>query len=329
MAKVDHSTFMPEVYLSPVDVRLIIDSFHINQLRGLIATAFCRGDHGIISDVRAIADSDRSMREIFITCLSTKTNADDLFSLFSLYGEVAEAYVDETILGKKTCNGSVIFRHVDGAVLALKEPSKKIHGRMTFSRRFSDGRGLASSCSSRMLFVGNVPADMRWDRLLAFFSAFGEIEEGPLGIDPETGKFRGFAIFIFKNVDGLQSSLVAPIKNVDGHKLLCCSVYSSTSPSGGVPLRQPDHLLVGGSGSAPAAGPTTHHPNPSFPFPPAQGGVVAYEQGFVPGLDGLGGYPLITQLRGAPYTVMYYPPADSNPGQIPGGEMDQNKPPNN
>ncbi|KAG6493106.1 UBP1-associated protein 2C-like [Zingiber officinale] len=331
MADEDYFTSIPEVYLSPADVRLIIDSFPINQLRGLIATAFCRGDQDIVSNVRAIADRDLTMRTIYITSLSTETATDDLFYLFSPYGEVEHAHVDfDGDTGNTMCTGFVTFQHADGAVLALKEPSKKIHGRMTFARRFFDGRGLTSSCSIRMVFVGNVPPDMRWDRLLAHFSSFGEIEEGPLGMDPQTGKFMGFAIFIFKNVDGARNSLLEPIKNIDGHVLRCTSVYSSGwkpgAPLGGVP--QPDHRLAGRIGSPAAAGPT-HLPNLSFSFPQPLGGVVAYEQGIGPGLDGLVGYPLISHLRGAPYTVMYYPPADSNPGQrVPGGETDQNMPSN-
>ena len=62
---------------------------------------------------------------------------------------------------------------------------------------------------------------MPGERLLAHFSSYGELEEGPLGFDKVTGKSRGFAIFIYKNVEGARASLLDPIKSIDGHQLTC------------------------------------------------------------------------------------------------------------
>jgi len=38
----------------------------------------------------------------------------------------------------------------------------------------------------------------------SFFPQYGEIEEGPLGFDRQSGRSRGFALFIFKLVEATQ-----------------------------------------------------------------------------------------------------------------------------
>ncbi|KAF8402746.1 hypothetical protein HHK36_010836 [Tetracentron sinense] len=48
-----------------------------------------------------------------------------------------------------------------------------------------------------------------------------EIEEGPLGFDKRMGKLRGFALFVYKNVEAAKASLVDPTKTIDGHQLVC------------------------------------------------------------------------------------------------------------
>ncbi|CAA6665844.1 unnamed protein product [Spirodela intermedia] len=123
--------------------------------------------------------------------------------------------------------GFITFRHIDGALLALKEPSKKIDGRMTVTQLAASGvagptaaQPSAADVPLRKIYVGSVPHDMPAERLLAHFSSYGEIEEGPLGFDKQTGKSRGFALFVYKSVDGAKASLVDPTKVIDGHTML-------------------------------------------------------------------------------------------------------------
>ncbi|MGV7428876.1 hypothetical protein PJI19_29435, partial [Mycobacterium kansasii] len=80
--------------------------------------------------------------------------------------------------------GFVTFKHIDGAVLALKEPNKKIDGRITVTQLAATGNtGPAGGVdvSMRKIYVGNIPFEISSERLLGHFSAYGEIEEGPLG----------------------------------------------------------------------------------------------------------------------------------------------------
>ncbi|XP_039788928.1 UBP1-associated protein 2B-like [Panicum virgatum] len=67
------------------------------------------------------------------------------------------------------------------------------------------------------------------DALRVFFSKFGEIEEGSLGADRDTGLFRGYAIFFFKTPDGLKKALEEPTKVFDGCELQCRRAYRVTN----------------------------------------------------------------------------------------------------
>jgi len=118
----------------------------------------------------------------------------------------------------------VTFKHMGGAQKALKEPSKKIDSRVTACQMASAGPAPAhppNETTGRKIYVSNVPADISADKLLSFFSKYGEVEEGPLGFDKQTGKSRGFALFIYKNVEGAKKALEEPNKNIDGHSMNC------------------------------------------------------------------------------------------------------------
>ncbi|XP_078431567.1 RNA-binding (RRM/RBD/RNP motifs) family protein [Wolffia australiana] len=214
--------------LAPSDARKIIESFSKEQLLEIVQEATCR--HGdVLAAVRSVADQDLSQRKLFIRGLGWETTADGLRSLFSAYGELEEAVVImDKNTGKSKGYGFIVFRHIDGAILALKEPSKKIDGRMSVSQLASSGASgaaiaqpQAADVGLRKIYVGNVPYDMSSERLLSHFSSYGEIEEGPLGFDKQTGKSRGFALFVYKTVDGAKASLVDATKVIDGHTMVC------------------------------------------------------------------------------------------------------------
>ncbi|KAJ7968692.1 UBP1-associated protein 2C [Quillaja saponaria] len=93
----------------------------------------------------------------------------------------------------------------------------------------------ATDVSLRKIFVGNVPFDISSERLLAYFSMFGEIEEGPLGFDKGSGKLKGFAFFVYKTEEGARASLVEPVKNIDGHQVVCkFAVDNKKGRAGGI-----------------------------------------------------------------------------------------------
>jgi heterogeneous nuclear ribonucleoprotein A1/A3 len=216
------------------DVLRLLEPLSRDQLADIAAAAALAS--GVALDaVRAAADRDPALRKLFVRGLGWETNSDSLRAIFSAYGDLEEAVViSDKATGRSKGYGFVTFRHADSAVLALKEPSKKIDGRVTVTQLAAAGAaggpsggtagaGGAPSAdvSLRKIFVGNVPADMPSERLLAHFAAYGEIEEGPLGFDKLTGKFRGFALFVYKTPEGAQASLVDSTKVIEGHQLVC------------------------------------------------------------------------------------------------------------
>lgn len=69
--------------------------------------------------------------------------------------------------------------------------------------------------------MSNVQRDVDKETLKGFFERFGEIETGPFGFDVNTGKSRGFAIFVYKTVEGARKALEEPVKVFQGHQLHC------------------------------------------------------------------------------------------------------------
>jgi heterogeneous nuclear ribonucleoprotein A1/A3 len=220
--------------LTREDVLRLLEPLSRDQLADIAAAAALVSAHALDA-VRAAADRDPALRKLFVRGLGWETTSDTLRTIFSAYGDLEEAVViTDKNTGRSKGYGFVTFRHADSAVLALKEPSKKIDGRISVTQLAAAGAaggpsgGAAGTggapmadVSLRKIFVGNVPADMSSERLLAHFASYGEIAEGPLGFDKETGKFRGFALFVYKTPEGAQASLVDSVKVIDGHQLVC------------------------------------------------------------------------------------------------------------
>ncbi|KAM1758706.1 hypothetical protein ACFX11_007806 [Malus domestica] len=284
--------------LSPEDARRLIERFTPDQLLDILQDALSR-HVDVLDAVRSIADPDASQRKLFIRGLGWDTTTEGLRSLFSAYGELEEAIVilDKTT-GKSKGYGFVTFRHVDSALMALKEPSKKIDGRMTVTQLASAGNSNSNTASNnvadvslRKIYVANVPYDMPSDKLLAHFALYGEIEEGPLGFDKQTGKCKGYALFVYKTPEGSQAALVDPAKNIEGRQLLCkLAIDGKKSKSDGP-----------GQGQGPGSGSNAHGDGMGMAPPssiPGQygipGGIGSYG-GYNSGLQGqppLGHHPL-------------------------------------
>ncbi|KAM1057641.1 hypothetical protein EV2_031786 [Malus domestica] len=121
-----------------------------------------------------------------------------------------------------------LFRPVPRTKRDLKQSSKKIDGRMTVTQLASAGNSNSNTASNnvadislRNIYVANVPYDMPLDKHLAHFALYGEIEEGPLGLDKQTGKCKGYALFVYKTLEGAQAALVDHMKNIEGRQLTC------------------------------------------------------------------------------------------------------------
>ncbi|KAL6553489.1 hypothetical protein OROGR_007331 [Orobanche gracilis] len=236
VVKLESDIFNP-LMLTIDDARKIVGAFTHEQLLDIVQNALLRHPD-VLDAVRSITDRDVTQRKLFIRGLGWETTTEKLHALFSTYGELDEAVVIlDKVTGKSKGFGFITFKHVDGAIMALKEPSKSIEGRMTVTQLASAGNSGGGGAgggagggggvnnpvdvSMRKIYVSNVPYDMPPDRLLQHFSMYGEIEEGPLGFDKATGKSKGFALFVYKTIEAARASLVDQVKNIDGHQLNC------------------------------------------------------------------------------------------------------------
>ncbi|GAA0170502.1 hypothetical protein LIER_24744 [Lithospermum erythrorhizon] len=210
--------------LSPGDADKIIESLSKEQLLPILRSALLRHPD-VLDSVRNVADADVTQRKLFVRGLGWETTTESLRTTFSCFGEIEEAIViTDKGTGKSKGYGFVTFKHIDGAIVALKEPNKKIDGRITVTQLAAagnSGNSGSADVSLRKIYVGNVPFEVSSERLLQYFSVFGEIEEGPLGFDKQTGKAKGFAFFVYKTEEGARASLYEPMKNLDGHQVVC------------------------------------------------------------------------------------------------------------
>lgn len=287
--------------LTPEDARKIIDRLNPDQLIDIVQRALVRHPD-VIDSVRSVADPDTSQRKLFIRGLGWETNTEGLRSLFSAYGEIEEAVVIlDKQTGKSKGYGFVTFRHVDGSLLALKEPSKKIDGRMTVTLLAAAGTlgsnanaNAFADVSLRKIYVANVPYDMSSDKLLHHFLQYGEMEEGPLGFDKQTGKCRGYALFVYKTPEGAKAALVDPVKNIEGRQLNCKLAIDGKKGKQGGPMGDGVQAHVGGPRSCRGEGRGVAPPSSMTGQFGGPGGMGSYGD-FSGGLQGpppMGHHPL-------------------------------------
>ncbi|XP_044473484.1 UBP1-associated protein 2C-like [Mangifera indica] len=290
--------------LNPQDSRKIVERLTNDQLLDILSNAVTRHPD-VLEAVRSIADADPTQRKLFIRGLGWDTTTEGLRNIFSVYGELEEAVVIlDKATGKSKGYGFITFKHIDGAMLALKEPSKKIDGRVTVTNLAVAGNSANSTnnpvdVSLRKIFVGNVPNDMSADKLLAHFACYGEIEEGPLGFDKQTGKPKGFALFVYKTAEGAQAALVDPIKTVEG-KQLNCRLADNKKAKG------PDGIPPGGPGNV-----NVNHGDGMGMVPPPAGGSMPGSYG------GPGGHGSYGPFSGAPPLGHHVNSSLGGPGQVP------------
>ncbi|PPR99980.1 hypothetical protein GOBAR_AA20684 [Gossypium barbadense] len=206
-----------------------------------------------ISSVRELADVDPAQRKIFVHGLSWDTTAETLTAEFAKYGEIEECKaVTDRVSGKSKGYAFILFKHRSGARRALKQPQKKIGNRTTSCQLASQGPVPAppptappvSEYTQRKIFVSNVSAEMDPEKLLEFFKQFGEIEEGPLGLDKHTGKPKGFALFVYRSIESARKALEEPHKNFEGHVLHCQKAIDGPKQTKGGFGGETGHLMA-------------------------------------------------------------------------------------
>ncbi|KAL9273273.1 UBP1-associated protein 2A-like protein [Drosera capensis] len=212
-------------------INKLLEPFSKDQLMSILVSA-AESHPNIASNIRTLADEDPVHRKIFIHGLGWDATTETLRDVFGKYGEIEDckAVVDKAT-GKSKGYGFVMFRSRSGARRALREPQKRIGNRMTACQlaavgpvpggQAGGGSVVGSEHTARKIYVSNVSAEIDPGKLTGYFAKYGEIEEGPLGIDKATGKFKGFCLFVYKTVEGAKRALEEAHKNFDGHMLHC------------------------------------------------------------------------------------------------------------
>ncbi|KAK6925510.1 RNA recognition motif domain [Dillenia turbinata] len=220
-------------------VENLLEPFGKDQLVSLVKEAVQKYPD-FASSIHKLADLDPAHRKIFVYGLGWDTTTETLTQVFGKYGEIEDCRaVTDKISGKSKGYGFILYRHRAGARKALKQPQKKIGNRMTTCQLASTGPAPAqtpaappvSEYTQRKIFVSNVSAEIDTQKLFKFFEKFGEIEEGPLGLDKATGKPKGFALFVYKSIEGAKKALEEPHKDFEGHTLHCQKAIDGPKPS--------------------------------------------------------------------------------------------------
>lgn len=215
-------------------IHTLLQSFTRSQLLEILEEAAIVHPN-ILHTILSMIDDDPSHRKLFVRSLGPNTTSQSLHEFFSRYGFVEEAkVVFDKASGISKGYGFVTFANTESFLLALKKPSKKIEGFVSFSsvcvesdsfsRKMSSGGGSIPNSDDKLkrtIKVENVPVGMSSETLLDFFGKYGEIQEGPGGFDMGTGQSKGFAYFLYEDKDSAKAALAEPYKTVDGFNLFC------------------------------------------------------------------------------------------------------------
>ncbi|KAJ4790678.1 hypothetical protein LUZ62_041924 [Rhynchospora pubera] len=237
----------------------LLEPYQKDQLVSFLVDAIV-SDPSLLPQVYEAADSDVQHRKLFVHGFGWEATREDMLTAFSVYGEVEDCnMVCDRSTGRSKGYGFITFRTRKAASLALKEPHKRIGNRMTTCQLAAVGPVPSGSSASnnpdtlaRKIYVSNVHADTQPDKLRALFEIFGEIELGPIGFDLQTGKSRGFALFVYKTVEGAKKALEEPYKMFGGRLLHCELATSSNNKKKSQPVSSAAPPAVAAPTMAPA-----------------------------------------------------------------------------
>ncbi|KAL8478925.1 hypothetical protein ACS0TY_030712 [Phlomoides rotata] len=229
-------------------IQTLLEPFSKDQLVSL-AIDLSLTNASILDLIRSAADLDVGHRKVFVHGLGWDATRPLIESIFGAYGEIEDLnVVTDRATGKCKGYAFITYKSRKSVKKLLKNPRVQVGNRVTSCQLASEGPpGLAAAgpgvvsqknfplpdFRQRKIYVSNVPVNASPERLRAFFEKFGEIENGPRGLDPTTGKFKGYALFVFKTVEGAKKALEDPYKMFEGGQLHCKKAAEGKSNVGG------------------------------------------------------------------------------------------------
>ncbi|GFQ01053.1 ubp1-associated protein 2a [Phtheirospermum japonicum] len=205
-------------------IQTLLEPFSKEQLVTLV-TDLSLSHSSLFALIQSAADQDISHRKIFIHGLGWDATHHVVESIFGSYGEIEDLnVVNDRATGKCKGYAFLTFKTRKSAKILLKNPKVEVGNRITSCQLASEGPAApipAGTAGVRKIYVNNVQANVSAERLKAFFEQFGEIESGPKGFDPMTGRFKGYAIFVYRTAEAAKKVLEEPYKVFDGSQLHC------------------------------------------------------------------------------------------------------------
>ncbi|KAF8700191.1 hypothetical protein HU200_034568 [Digitaria exilis] len=211
---------------SPGSVRRLLEPYSKPRLLAILAEA-AASDPALRARLATAADASPSHRRLFVHGLPPHADAAALAEAFSRFGALADDChaVADRATGRCRGYGFVSFASRAAARRALREsaPGVAVAGRPVSAQFASAGLDPTGGggAGRRRVYVTNVAPDASAERLRAFFARFGELEGGPFGFDGETGRSRGYALFVYRAAAGAGKAVEEPHRVFEGRTLHC------------------------------------------------------------------------------------------------------------
>ncbi|KAF8673231.1 hypothetical protein HU200_048783 [Digitaria exilis] len=239
---------------SPGSVRRILEPYSKPRLLTMLAEA-AAADPALRARLATAADASPSHRRLFVHGLPPHADAAALAEAFSRFGALADDChaVADRATGRCRGYGFVSFASRAAARRALREsaPGVAVAGRPVsaqFASASPDPTG-GGGAGRRRVYVTNVAPDASAERLRAFFARFGELEGGPFGFDAETGRSRGYALFVYRVAAGAGKAVEEPYRVFEG-RTLHCQLANEPARKAKAPPLPPPAVIAAASGDA-------------------------------------------------------------------------------
>ncbi|CAL4983541.1 unnamed protein product [Urochloa decumbens] len=207
---------------SPGFVRHLIEPYSKPRLVSILAES-AASDPALRARLAAAADASLSHRRLFVHGLPPRASSSALSNAFSRFGPISDSHA-VAAGGRCRGYGFVTFASRSAARRALRDAPRVVTfaGQPVSTQFVSAGPTAGGSGGAgRRVYVTNVAPDAGADRLRAFFAGFGELEGGPFGFDGETGRSRGYALFVYRAAAGAAAAVAEPYRVFEGRTLRC------------------------------------------------------------------------------------------------------------
>jgi len=157
----------------------------------------------------------RSFTQVYVNNFK-QISEDDLKKNFEKNGKVASAFIYPNNGGRETYAACISFENHDSAVKAIKELNgHSLDGQSSIvlvtrflnkKQRKQNAKRTAEHKTENNLFVRQLPDDLTYEEMRAFFAKFGEIDSVRIMYDDKTHQSKGYGYCSFKKYEDTQKA---------------------------------------------------------------------------------------------------------------------------